>query len=56
MKITKPNYIKIKLTCAKFIAGEPCKKGDIVEVSDGVAEWLIERGAAEKLTKPNADK
>lgn len=41
---------KITLKREKFIGGVPEKKGATVEVNDGVADWLIERGDAE-LTK-----
>ena len=45
--------MKITLTREKLIRGALEKKGATVEVSDGVAEWLIERGDAVKAsTKP----
>ena len=41
--------MKIKLLKDKFIRGEPCKKGATVDVSDGVAQWLIDRKDAEPV-------
>ena len=41
--------MKVKLTADKSIRGEPRKAGDTIEVSKCVAEWLIERKAAEKI-------
>jgi len=42
---------KITLKREKLIRGKLENKGASVEVNDGVADWLIERGDAE-LTKP----
>ena len=46
---------KITLKREKLIRGELEKKGAVVEVNDGVADWLVERGDAE-LTKAKAEK
>ena len=47
----KNPQVKIKLLEPKSIRGEMLKKGDVVEVHEGVANWLIERKAAEKTKK-----
>jgi hypothetical protein len=39
--------MKVTLLKPKSIRGVLEKKGTVVDVSEGVAEWLIERGDAE---------
>jgi len=41
--------MKIKLKKDKSIRGQVEKAGTVVDVSDGVAQWLIERGDAEAV-------
>jgi len=48
--------MKIKLTQDHSIRGRIEKADTIVEVHDGVADDLIKRGIAAKLSKPKADK
>lgn len=48
--------MRIKLLKDKFIRGEPRKKDETVEVSDGVGQWLIDRGAAESIKKSKPEK
>ena len=48
--------MKIKLTQDHSIRGCIEKSDTIVDVHDGVANDLIKRGIAEKVSKPKADK
>jgi len=43
--------MKVELKTEKSIRGVLEPAGAVVDVSDGVAEWLIERGDAAKVTK-----
>lgn len=48
--------MKIKLEKDHSIKGEIEKAGAIVDVHDGVAQDLINRGIASKPSRPKADK
>ena len=50
----KNPQVEIKLLEPKSIRGKPRKKGDVVTVHEGVANWLIERKAAEKTKKASS--
>jgi hypothetical protein len=43
--------VKVKLTTPKSIRGEQTPKDTVVDVSDGVAQWLIDRKEAVKVSK-----